>query len=90
MSDTNDLREQAIRAAEKVTDVIDDLDLWHELVAESILAVADPIIRADERRKVIEELAQRADRIEAATPGGQWQIEHIVDWLRANIDQEND
>jgi cell division inhibitor SulA len=83
MTDTNDLREQAIKAAEKVTDVIDDLDLWHELVAESILAVAEPIIRA----QVIEELAKLAEPTDAIETGG-WHS--VSGWLRAQLDEPDD
>jgi hypothetical protein len=84
----DDLREQV---ADAIYFALPEND-WYEHasafeVADAAIAVAEPLIRA----KVIEELAEKAEQLEAmTTPGGRWHGEHLADWIRAQADEPDD
>jgi hypothetical protein len=89
----DDLREQVARAIrDAVYDIVErNVDWVAEAAADAALAVAEPIIRADERRKVIEELIAAAHEqgVEYVCSGYASSPEEqmdIADWLRAQQD----
>jgi hypothetical protein len=61
-------------------------------LADAALAVAEPAIRADERRRVIEELARKAEaqRFPDETPELRFLAGDIAFWLRAQADEPDD
>jgi hypothetical protein len=100
MTDTNDLREQVARAMHAQDFPDDPWDREHGFVrddyrssADAALAVAEPAIRADERRKVIEELIAAANEqgVEYVCSGYASSPEEqmdIANWLRAQKESE--